>query len=512
MKLTRILLAAAVLLVPLAARTLWFYQGIYTPAQPILTPDYESLQPPQAPLSTPIPPRPASDSAAERPQANLLVDFTHGNWVSLKELEALTQPFEALGGRTVLSTDPYTFAEQLKNADAYLSAAATMPFTAQEAQLLSSFVQRGGRLAVICDPTRSYASSPTTDPMLDLSSCTASANLLLQPFDLAFADDYLYNLEENDGNFRHLILTDIQDSPLTQGVQQVIFYAAHSLKSSPQPLLRTSPTTRSSLTDAPDQSVVASLDSSGQVLAVGDLSFLQAPNHLMADNQQWIAGIAGFLAGGQRQRTLAEYPYIFQRPVTLLVPANQTLKQGFITILGAAQRQLALLNLPLTTAAQPVEGSDTLIFGLYQNYEQLAPYLAAFDLEINLQSGGGILPPGLTSTPTEEAAPPAGTDITPTPSPELSLEDLLDSLGSSSANANADTVTIPGLGSVETASIGLVLYQTQPSGNTLILLAATEEGLSELANLLTSQGLSTCAVQDNVAVCPLSSSSSFGQG
>ena len=506
MKLTRILLAAAVLLVPLAARTLWFYQGIYTPAQPILTPEYESLQPPQAPLSTPIPLSPASAAAAERPQTNLLVDFTHGNWVSLKELEALTQPFEALGGRTLLSTDPYIFAEQLKNTDTYLTAAATMPFTAQEAQLLSSFVQRGGRLVVICDPTRSYASSSTTDPLLALSSCTASANLLLQPFDLAFADDYLYNLEENDGNFRHLILTDIQDSPLTQGVRQVIFYAAHSLQSSPQPLLRTSPTTRSSLTDAPTPSVVASLDSSGQVLAVGDLSFLQAPNHLMADNQQWIAGIAGFLAGSQRQPTLAEYPYVFQRPVTLLVPADQTLEKGFITTLGAAQRQLALLNLPLTTAAQPVGGSDTLNLGPYQDYEKLAPYLAAFNLEINMQSGGGILPPA----PTEEVAPPADTDTAPTPPPELSPEDLLGSLESSSASA--DTITIPGLGSVETASTGLVLYQTQPSGNTLILLAATEEGLSELANMLTSLGLSTCALQDNIAVCPLTGATSFGQG
>ena len=506
MKLTRILLAAAVLLVPLAARTLWFYQGTYTPAQPILTPEYESLQPPQAPLSTPIPLSPASAAAAERPQTNLLVDFTHGNWVSLKELEALTQPFEALGGRTVLSTDPYAFAEQLKSADAYLTAAATLPFSAQEAQLLSSFVQRGGRLTVICDPTRGYAASPTTDPLLALSSCTASANLLLQPFDLAFADDYLYNLEENDGNFRHLILTDIQDSPLTQGVQQVIFYAAHSLTSSPQPLLRTSATTRSSLTDNPAQSVVASLDASGQVLAVGDLSFLQTPNNLMADNQQWIAGVAGFLAGSQRQRTLAEYPYVFQRPVTLVVPKDQTLKQGFITTLGATQRQMALLNLPLTTAAQPVEGSDTLILGLYQDYEKLAPYLAAFDLEINLQSGGGILPP----TPTEEAAPPADTDTAPTPGPELSLEDLLGSLETPSASA--DTITIPGLGKIETDAAGLVLYQTQPSGNTLILLAATEEGLSELANMLTSVGLSTCAVQDNIAVCPLTGASTFGQG
>ncbi len=505
MKLTRILLAAAVLLVPLAARTLWFYQGIYTPAQPILTPDYESLQPPQAPLSTPLPPNPSSPAAAERPQTNLLVDFTHGNWVSLKELEALTQPFEALGGRTVLSTDPYAFAEQLKSADAYLTAAATLPFSAQEAQLLTNFVQRGGRLAVICDPTRGYTSSPTTDALMALSSCTASANLLLQPFDVAFADDYLYNLEENDGNFRHLILTDIQDSPLTQGVQQVIFYAAHSLKSSPQPLLRTSPTTRSSLTDAPAQSVAASLDASGQVLAIGDLSFLQAPNNLMADNQQWIAGIAGFLAGSQCQRTLAEYPYIFQRPVTLLVPADQTLTNGFITTLGAAQRQLALLNLPLTTAAQPVEGSDTLILGVYEDYEKLAPYLAAFDLEINLQSGGGM-PPILT----EEAARPAETKTAPTPGPELSLEDLLGSLQTPSASA--DTITIPSLGKIETDAAGLVLYQTQPSGNTLILLAATEEGLSELANMLTSVGLSTCAVQDNLAVCPLTGATSFGQG
>ncbi|WP_161542434.1 hypothetical protein, partial [Levilinea saccharolytica] len=105
---------------------------------------------------------------------------------------------------------------------------------------------------------------------------------------------------------------------------------------------------------------------------------------------------------------------------------------------------------------------------------------------------------------------PAENEAAPTPSPELNLEDLLGSLETPSASG--DSITIPGLGSVETASTGLVLYQAQPSGNTLILLAATEEGLSELANMLTSLGLSTCALQDNIAVCPLTGAATFGQG
>ena len=62
---------------------------------------------------------------------------------------------------------------------------------------MQDFVRRGGRLLILTDPTRSavsydYYGYGSATVMADV----IAANSLLAPYDIAFVDDYLYNMTE----------------------------------------------------------------------------------------------------------------------------------------------------------------------------------------------------------------------------------------------------------------------------------------------------------------------------
>ena len=78
-------------------------------------------------------------------------------------------------------------------------------------------VDRGGRLLILTDPTRSavtydYYGYGSATVMADV----IAANSLLAPYDIAFVDDYLYNMSAYEGNYRNVFFTDFSANPLTK--------------------------------------------------------------------------------------------------------------------------------------------------------------------------------------------------------------------------------------------------------------------------------------------------------
>jgi hypothetical protein len=66
-------------------------------------------------------------------------------------------------------------------------------------------------------------------------------------------------------------------------------------------------------------------------------------------------------------------------------------------------------------------------------------------------------------------------------------------------------ITVPGFDQIESLDMGLILLDSSISRSTLVLLADSDTQLTTLADFVAYGDLSGCAIQDNIAVCPLSS-------
>lgn len=491
MKPLRILMVAFVLLAPIAARTLWFYRGVYEPAHVPNTPDFAEMTIPQPPLSTPEP----EILPAQTPSKAVVVfDLNHNNRYTLAEIEPLVRNLDGLNASILKSDSDQPLSQQLKNADAYVVIAPTLPFSQQEIGTVERFVARGGRLLVVSDPTRRN-DLYFFEGVIQIESTVEAANLLLSPFNIAFAKDYVYNLIENEGNFRHVLLQPALDDPLTSKLERVVFYSAHSLAASPKTILSGDENTLSSLTDFGGGLAVAASDLRGRVLAIGDLTFMTKPYHQVADNQRFVANIAEFLAGKRRSRSVTDFPYLFTQPVGILAPKESAIDKSLASFIGAVQRDLERINILTQVMSQPQTGYDLLVFGKYETASaELQEYLASFDLRFP-ESGDSLH---------------AGT-LSPTPSAERqtglsSTEIMPENADNSSEPLAAGEIFVPRLGKLSTKQLGLLLFTPGAERNTLVLLAETDTALLELAGFFGTGTLDGCVIHDRVAVCPLLSS------
>jgi hypothetical protein len=439
------------LLLPIAARIVWFYNGWYTRTAPVATPDYASLKAPVPPLSTPEPA--AEKSGGAIAEKVIAVDLAHKNQFGVPEMEALTQVLAGRGAQIRVLQNTPSLAEALKFASAYGVIAPSAPFTSDEVQLVQRFVEQGGRVVVIADPSR---------PDLFGDSVTAP-NSLLVPFDLMFSDGYLYNLTENEGNYSNVILNQFTDDPLTAKLTKVVFYAAHPVSTKTgTPLIRADTHTLSSRTDTGGDLAAAALSANGQVLALGDLTFLTAPYYQVADNSRLIGNLADFLLSGKRTHDLADMPFIFTRPVSIVPTQNITLTADLLKSTGKLQAALSTAHITASVATSPTENSDLIVLASYSPGNDLLLYLQPFVPNIR--------------------------------------ETVVQTDGKKIKSAD---VPIPGVGSVARYGTGVMVFSKTDERTTLILLADNPDRLGRLVEVLASGDVQNCAIRESIALCNL---------
>ncbi|NIV33427.1 MAG: hypothetical protein GWN58_29470, partial [Anaerolineae bacterium] len=135
--------------------------------------------------------------------------------------------------------------------------------------------------------------------------------------------------------------------------------------------------TRSSTSEREQDLTVGLLAADGAVLALGDLTFMTEPNNAVSDNDQFVANIADFLSGAQRSYELADFPHFFGDEVHLVYAGAPLLDSDLVQQGSALQARLAGHGRTLTTRAEEDEASDTLFLGLYEQAEEVGPYLDA---------------------------------------------------------------------------------------------------------------------------------------
>jgi len=450
-------IALAAFLLPILARGIFYYRG-FAARPSISTPDYAALQIAPAPLKTPA--AEAKNNAAM--EGIILFDETHGNQFTPSEISALTEAIAARGGAVEFLTDSSSLEYKLKYARAFVVVSPSAPFYDAETRLIQNFTAQGGRLLVFTDATRGSVYEDYISGIPKYYSDAPAANTLLTAFDISVNDDYLYDLQHNDSNFRNVLFDEFAKAELVFGIKQAAFYGAHSLATtSGTLLLQSAESTRSSIDDEHHpQSGGAALSADGNTLALGDLTFLSSPYNKMADNAALIQNIADFTLNGERHISLKNFPFVFEKPeAQVYLASDVTFSTEVIGALGEAQSAFAADGIALTVGDKIPNEGNAIILATFDQNDEIAPYLKPF--EVTLDGG--------------------------------------------------EFFKISKFGSVGRYGSGLLLLQQSKTGNTLLMLANSSEDLVAFIGVIASGSLDACVLQENFGVCSVGYGGEYGQ-
>ena len=280
-----------------------FYTGGYdAPPSPAVSFDHIG--------STPIPPRVSEDPlSGQLRQGLLVVDAQHVNSFTENELVNFSSKVADRGfevefvGDSASLLDPTQgplrlrqMAEKLRRADAFVVILPQTAYTEQEAALVERFVEKGGKLMLVSDPSRRHR-----------------INVLAKRFGVDFQPDYLYNTVENDANFKRILIREFQPDQITAGLETITLDYAGSVQSPSGGLAFTTPSTRSSLLSSVETLAPMAWGNSRNVLAIADFTFMVPNNDSLLDNGRLVSNIADYLTDSAREFPPVRLPLFLRR-------------------------------------------------------------------------------------------------------------------------------------------------------------------------------------------------------
>lgn len=510
-----VVLLIVLFLVPFAVRRIYYYDGTYEPGE-VTRPDLEKIQ-----ASTPGV-EPFEDRYDTPGEGTILVDLVHGNRFELAELSVLQARLAARGQQLEVVADADDLMEQLRYAKALVVISPGENWTSEEIQRVQKFVDKGGRLLLVADPTRFELDWD----LLVLDYDAPHINDLSAEFGLLFQPGYLYNVEENEGNFRNIRLTDFASHELTEGLDRVVFYAAGSIASEELALISAKGETRSSQSERVEDLPVAVLAADGAVLAFSDLTFMTEGYSAVFDNDRLVAHVADFLSGAQRLYDLADFPLFLDDHTDLVLTGAPLLDSDLLQGAGGLQALFDEMGKELTVREADGGMGDTVFLGLYEGAEDVQPYLeaagvtllitptAALDGEEEAPSDEGVSEDGPAPSSSLTMTEPLTATLELTPSVEITITAVITSGPEVTATAQIspsvqNRVRIESVGEMVLTGTSLLLLQTDVDRQVLVTLANTEEGLQSAVERLTTGDLEECVLRETeqptltiLALCP----------
>ena len=354
--------------VTVAGAFLFFYPSRYDPPPSVDIPFQQITSPGVAPAVAVD-----SDTAQVR-RGLMLVDALHVN--SFEEEEVVTlkswvanrgYDVEVVGGFAPMEVETRLtlLEDKLRRADSLLVVLPRVGYSEAEVDLVERFVEKGGKLLLISDPTR-----------------PSRINILAKRFGVEFQPDYLFNTLEYDLNFRHIFVRDFQPAPLTSGLDTIALYIAGSVRSSGHGLAFTDVNTRSSLVEAAEDFYPIAWGESQNVLAIGDFTFMVPPYNSLVDNGKFLSNLADYLTDSRREFDLEDFPHFYVgRPDDSV---DILLGQPSFWSVGTAMRN-GLSAYGLSSEVRGLEdvSRDTAFLGLYEDALRVGQYLQAAGVRVD---------------------------------------------------------------------------------------------------------------------------------
>ena len=258
------------ILVILAGRWLFYHSGFYS-APSSKMPSYEQIVVPSVPSIG------FSDNYTQG-KGTILIDFAHSNNSNLGELDVLILRLISRGLTIELLSTGTDLEAELSKANAFIVVCPQTEFSKKEKEAVGKFVTNGGKLLLIADPTR-----------------PSEINSLSLKFSLIFEPDYLYNMKENDANYRNIFVTEFKENEITKNLKKIALYTTGSISSDNHGIALVDEDTFSSLIETRKKLSPIALDGESKVLAIYDLTFITEPYNGVLDNNQLISNMADWL-------------------------------------------------------------------------------------------------------------------------------------------------------------------------------------------------------------------------
>ena len=351
-----------------AAGYFFFYQGSYDPPPSVNIPFEQITSPAVAPVAA------TASSVTQVQEGLVLVDGLHLNSFTESEISTLISMVANRGydvevidiSSTVEGQTRLQMLEQrLRRATSFAVMLPRTPYSEEEIDLVQRFVDKGGKLLLVSDPTRPNR-----------------INALAKRFGVEFQPDYLYNTVEYDLNFRHIFVRDFQPAPLTSGLDTIVLYVAGSIRSSGPGIGVSDTNTKSSLGEAAESFYPIALGSTSNVLAVADFTFVVPPYNSLLSNQQLLSNVADYLTDSQREFDLADFPHFYESSLDNSI--DIVLGQPSIWNIGLEMRTgLSDYGLSSRISGEEDLSRNTVFLGLYEDSRAVSQYLQAAGISAN---------------------------------------------------------------------------------------------------------------------------------
>ncbi len=345
-----------------AAGYFFFYQGSYDPPPSVNIPFEQITSPAVAPVAA------TASSVTQVQEGLVLVDDLHLNSFTESEISTLIsmvanrgydieviESSSTVDGQTMLQM----LEQRLRRATSFAVMLPRTSYSEEEINLVQQFVDKGGKLLLVSDPTRPNR-----------------INALAKRFGVEFQPDYLYNTVEYDLNFRHIFVRDFQPAPLTSGLDSIVLYVAGSIRSSGPGIAVSDTNTKSSLGETAESFYPIALGSTSNVLAIADFTFVVPPYNSLLSNNRLLSNVTDYLTDGQREFDLADFPYFYEP--SLEDSIDIVLGQPSLWNIGLEMRTgLSDYGLSSRISGEEDLSRNTVFLGLYEDSRAVSQYLQA---------------------------------------------------------------------------------------------------------------------------------------
>ncbi|MBN1221052.1 MAG: hypothetical protein JXM69_19175 [Anaerolineae bacterium] len=420
----------------------------------------------------------------------VVIDYAHRNALFIEELNVLlaklvNRGFDyelVLGSGNGEELDSENgnangtgLADKLRYAKSLILPLPRTEYTPAEITEIQRFVEKGGRVLIIGDPTRTVV--------------VEALNSIAGAFGVIYANDYLYSLENNDNNYRNVIYTNFKKSPLTTGLEngsKVIFYAGGSVYAPEHEIILGDDTTKSSTSEGGRTNAAAALTTNNQVLALGDLTFFAEPYSAAENNGTLINNIASFLSGGERSFELKDFPYFFNPNVDLVFDNSLVLNSQFDDSVRLKDA-LEEIDRTVTFVDKIGNQNDTIFVGRFDEAEAVAEYLKAAGITILAPDEKTEDEEMLTDHEAEADQNKLALINDEPPEPETRFVD--------------GRIQIAGVGDLERGGSTLFHLHQENGRNVMIMLSDNADTNTDAFELLLKGNISDCLFSPTTAVC-----------
>src|SRR6185369_4610165 len=107
------------------------------------------------------------------------------------------------------------------------------------------------------------------------------------------------------------------------------------------------------------------------------------PFNQVADNNLLLSNIADFALGSQRAPLLANFPFVFEHPVSLISTGDMSLSSDLLAPLATLQQSLQAVNISVSISPKPSKDGDLIVLGTFSASDDLKPYLTPFEITLD---------------------------------------------------------------------------------------------------------------------------------